>query len=92
MEFKDEILVFRLSGFAYKSNCGDCYATCCSKIKAKMYNHSGVSSVTGGTVKGDNDSAIKHDQLFLQLIKYWLRFEEFLVLASINSNVNSSLK
>ena len=57
-----------------------------------MYNHSGVSSVTGGAVKSDNNSAIKHDQLFLQLIKYWLRFEEFLVLASINSNVNSSLK
>ena len=61
--FKDRIPLFFRSGIAYKFLCGGCNVNSCYKTKrhfrVRMCQHLGTSPLTGKTVDGDDDSAMK---------------------------------
>ena len=85
--FKDKIPIFLRSGIVYKFKCGGCNANYYGKtkchFKVRMCEHLGVSALTGKTVKGDNESAIKEHHLFCN---HSCGFENFSILASNNND------
>ena len=85
--FKDKIPVFLRSGIVYICKCGGCNATYYGKtkrhFKVRMCEHLGVSALTGKRLKGDNDSAIKKDNLFCN---HSSGFDEFSILANSNND------
>ena len=89
--FKDKILLFLHSGIVYKFQCGGCNATYYGNAKChfrvRMCEHLGTSALTGKSVKGDDDSAIR-ENLFCNLAPY---FEDFSILATNNNNFNVML-
>ena len=84
--FKDRIPVFIRSGIVYKFTPGDCNATYYGKtkchFKVRMCEHLEVFALTGKKEKGDNDSAIKEQNLFCNHLS---GFEDFSILASNNN-------
>ena len=56
-----------------------CYLLC--HVKVRMYEHLGVSALTGKRVRGDNDSAVKEHHLFCNNSS---GFDGFSILASNN--------
>ena len=88
---KDKILLFLHSGIVYKFQCGGCSATyyCKAKchFKVRMCEHPGIYALTGKSVKGDDDSAIK-ENLFCN---HTLDFEDFSVLTTNNNDFNVML-
>ena len=64
--FKDKIPIFLRS--VYKFKCCGCNATYYGKtkrhFKVRMWEHLDVSALTGKSVKGDKDSAVKEHHLF----------------------------
>ena len=71
--FKDKIRVFLRSGIAYKFK---------RHFKIRMYEHLGVSALTGKRIQGDDDSAIKEHHL---LCSHSYGFDDFSILVG-NSN------
>ena len=61
--FKDKIPIFLRFGIVCKCKCGGCNATYYGKakrhFKVRIWEHLGVSALTGKRMKGDNDSAVK---------------------------------
>ena len=90
--FKDKIPVFLRSGIVYKFKCGGCNATYYGKtmchFKIRMFEHLGVSTLTGKSVKWDNDSAIKGHHLFCT---YSSGFDGFSILASNDNDFKVTL-
>ena len=86
--FKDKIP----SVIVYKFQCGSCNATYYGKtkrhFKVRMWEHFGISALTGKRVKGDDDSAIKEHLLFCN---HTPDFEDFSILATNNNDFKVTL-
>ena len=84
--FTDKIPSFLRSGIVYKYQCSSCNATYYSKAKrhykVRMYEQLRISALTGESIKGDDDSAIKEN---LSFYNHTSDFEDFSILAT-NSN------
>ena len=92
LTFKNKIPSFLRSGIVYKFQCGSCNATYYGKtkrhFKVRMYEHLGISALTGKRVKGDDDSAIKEHLLFWNHVP---EFEDFSIVASNNNDFKVTL-
>ena len=90
--FKDNILSFLWSGIDYNFQCGAWNATYYGKtkrhFKVRMWEHLGISALTGKRVKGDDDSAIKEHLLFCN---HTPDFEDFSILAANKSDFKVTL-
>ena len=90
--FKDKVPSFLRSGIVYKFQCGSCNATCYGKtkrhFKVRMFEHWGISLLTGKRFKGDNDSAIKEHHLFCNRTP---DFKDFSILATNNNDFQVTL-
>ena len=84
--YKDKIPVFLRPDIVYKFKCDGCNATYYGRtkhhFKVRMCEQLEASVLTGKTVKGDNDSAIKEHHLFCN---HSSGFDDFPIIAS-NSN------
>ena len=84
---KDKFPSLLLSSIVYKFQCGGCNATYYGKtkchFKVRMYEHLGISALTGKTVKGDDDSTIKEYLLFCN---HAPDFEDFSILATSSND------
>ena len=58
-------------------------------FQVRMCKHLGVSALTGKSVKGDNDCAIKEHHLFCN---HSSGFHDFSILASNNNDFNVTLR
>ena len=90
--FKDRIPVFICSGIVYEFKHGDCNTTYYGKtkchFKVRMCEHLGVFALTGKKEKGDNDSAIKEQNLFCNHLS---GFDDFSILADNNNEFKITL-
>ena len=72
-----------LSGFAYKYKCGDCNATYYGKTKlhseVRIYEHLGISDLTGKKLKIDNNKLTKIQEHLLYC-NFSPSFEDFSIL------------
>ena len=79
MTFKDKIPAFLRSGIVYKFK---------RHFKIRMYEHLGVSALTGKRVQADDDSAIKKHHL---LCNHSSGFDDFFILAGNNIDFKVTL-